>query len=97
MRSSSATVTTSAPLTARELREKARQLNRRADELRTEAAGLVLEAIRLESVFRALEVELDDEIEGAVKEAGDPLTPRTWCRCALALVKRWRVGLDGIE
>jgi hypothetical protein len=79
------------PLTARELREQARQLNRRADELRTEAGYLIMQAVRLESVYRALEAELDVAMAAAVKEVGDPLTPRTWCRCALALVKDWAV------
>jgi hypothetical protein len=79
------------PLTARELREQARQLSRRADELRTEAGYLIMQAVRLESVYRALEAELDVAMAAAVKEVGDPLTPRTWCRCALALVKDWAV------
>src|SRR5215210_7066902 len=79
------------PPTARELREQARQLNRRADELRSEAGYLVMQALRLESVYRALEAELDVAMAAAVKEPCDPLTPRTWCCCALRLVKDWQV------
>jgi hypothetical protein len=77
-------------LTARELRQRAAALNRRAAALRAAAAELTREAMQLEARYRALEIELDATLAAAAREAGDPLTPRTWCRCVLALVRRWQ-------
>ncbi len=77
-------------LTARELRQRAAALNRRAAALRAAAAELTREAVQLEARYRALEIEVDASLAAAAREAGDPLTPRTWCRCVLALVRRWQ-------